>query len=145
MGNALSLSLIHIWDGGKYNYSKAEQQRLREASDRLCREYGLSVIEKPRKAPSRPVWLDEKNGKPTRYNVYRADVQEAIDFSRTPYYMEDYLRRKGYITCLLYTSMGAFYDIDTIRIPLHGMSLSQHYQSGCGTLCSTGYSISIRT
>ena len=69
-----------------------------EISDRLCREYGLSVIEKPHKAPSRPVWLDEKSGKPTRYNVYRADVQEAMDFSRTPYYMEDYLRRKGYIT-----------------------------------------------
>ncbi len=63
---------------------KAEQLRLREASDRLCREYGLSVIEKPRKAPSRPVWLDEKNGKPTRYNVYRADVREAMEFSRTP-------------------------------------------------------------
>ena len=85
-------------DGGKYNYSKAEQQRLREASDRLCREYGLSVIERPHKAPSRPVWLDEKNGKPTRYNVYRADVREAMEFSRTPYYMEDYLRRKGYVT-----------------------------------------------
>ena len=69
-----------------------------EISDRLCREYGLSVIEKPRKAPSRPVWLDEKSGKPTRYNVYRADVREAMEFSRTPYYMEDYLRRKGYVT-----------------------------------------------
>lgn len=89
---------VSFRDGGKCNYSKTEQLRLREASDRLCREYGLSVIEKPHKAPSRPVWLDEKNGKPTRYNVYRADVQEAIDFSRTPYYMEDYLRRKGYIT-----------------------------------------------
>ena len=89
---------VSFRDGGKYNYSKAEQQRLREASDRLCREYGLSVIEKPHKAPSRPVWLDEKSGKPTRYNVYRADVREAMDFSRTPYYMEDYLRRKGYIT-----------------------------------------------
>ena len=76
----------------------AERPRLREASDRLCREYGLSVIEKPHKAPSRPVWLDEKSGKPTRYNVYRADVREAMDFSRTPHYMEEYLRRKGYIT-----------------------------------------------
>ena len=78
--------------------SPADYRRMREVSDRLCREYGLSVIEKPRKAPSRPVWLDEKSGKPTRYNVYRADVREAMDFSRTPYYMEDYLRRKGYVT-----------------------------------------------
>ena len=81
---------VSFRDGGKYNYSKAEQQRLREASDRLCREYGLSVIERPHKAPSRPVWLDEKNGKPTRYNVYRADVREAMDFSRTPYYINDH-------------------------------------------------------
>ena len=89
---------VSFRDGGKYNYSKAERKRMVEISDRLCREYGLSVIEKPRKAPSRLVWLDEKDGKPTRYNVYRGDVREAIDFSRTPYYMEDYLRRKGYIT-----------------------------------------------
>ena len=77
-------------------YSKAEQLRLREASDRLCREYGLSVIEKLRKAPSRPVWLDEKNGKPTRYNVYRADVREAMEFSRTPYYQYGFRR---YLCC----------------------------------------------
>ena len=89
---------VSFRDGGKYNYSNAERKRMMEISDRLCREYGLSVIEKPRKAPSRPVWLDEKSGKPTRYNVYRADVREAMEFSRTPYYMEDYLRRKGYIT-----------------------------------------------
>ena len=44
--------------------SKSEQKRLRETSDRLCREYGLSVIENPKKAPSRPLYLDEKSGKP---------------------------------------------------------------------------------
>ena len=89
---------VSFRDGSKYNYSKTEQKKLRNLSDRLCREYGLSVIEKPRKAPSRPVWLDEKSGKPTRYNVYRADVREAIEFSKSERYMEDYLRRKGYIT-----------------------------------------------
>ena len=38
-------------------YSKAEQLRLREASDRLCREYGLSVIEKLRNIQK---WLTNK-------------------------------------------------------------------------------------
>ena len=52
----------------------------------------MSVIEKLRKALSRPVWLDEKNGKPTRYNVYRADVREAMEFSRTPYYQYGFRR-----------------------------------------------------
>ena len=60
-------------------YSKAEQLRLREASDRLCREYGLSVIEKLRKAPSRPVWLDEKNGKPDAlvYNLFVSIIERS--------------------------------------------------------------------
>ena len=98
MHNHFCFNFVSFLDGKKYNYSKTEQRKLREVSDRLCLEHGLSVIEKTHKAPSRQVWLDEKNGKPTRYNVYREDVKEAINFSRRPYYMEEYLRRKGYIT-----------------------------------------------
>lgn len=96
--NHFCFNSVSFLDGKKYNYSKAEQRKLRDVSDRICMEHGLSVIENPRKAPSRQVWLDEKSGKPTRYNVYREDVKEAINFSRRPYYMEEYLRRKGYIT-----------------------------------------------
>lgn len=76
--NHFCFNSVSFRDGGKYNYSKAEQQRLRDRSDSLCREYDLSVIRHPHKAPSRKVWLDEKAGKPTRYNVYREDVHEAI-------------------------------------------------------------------
>lgn len=96
--NHFCFNSVSFLDGKKYNYSKAEQRKLRDVSDRICMEHGLSVIENPHKAPSRQVWLDEKSGKPTRYNVYREDVKEAINFSRRPYYMEEYLRRKGYIT-----------------------------------------------
>ncbi len=96
--NHFCFNSVSFLDGKKYNYSKTEQRKLREVSDRICREHGLSVIENPHKAPSRQVWLDEKSGRPTRYNVYREDVKEAINFSRRPYYMEEYLRRKGYIT-----------------------------------------------
>ena len=93
--NHFCFNSVSFKDGKKYNYSKSEQQRLRDTSDRLCREYGLSVIEQ---APSRPVWLDEQNGKPTRYNIYRADVRDAVLGSRTVELMERYLRRKGYLT-----------------------------------------------
>ena len=96
--NHFVVNTVSFADSIKYHRTRKDYHEMQTVSDELCREYGLSVIEGPHKAPSRPVWLDEKNGKPTRYNVYRADVQEAIDFSRTPYYMEDYLRRKGYIT-----------------------------------------------
>ena len=58
--NHFCLNSISFLDGKKHNYSKTEQRKLREVSDRICREHGLSVIENPRKAPSRPIWLDEK-------------------------------------------------------------------------------------
>jgi len=96
--NHFCFNSVSFLDGKKYNYSKTEQRKLRDISDRICIEHGLSVIKNPHKAPSRQLLLDEKSGKPTRYNVYREDVKEAINFNRRPYYMEDYLRRKGYIT-----------------------------------------------
>lgn len=96
--NHFCFNSVSFIDGGKYNYSKSELRKLRDVSDRICAEHGLSVIKSPHKAPSRPVWLDERSGKPTRYNVYREDVREAINFSRRPYHMEEYLQRKGYIT-----------------------------------------------
>ena len=96
--NNFCFNSVSFLDGKKYNYSKTEQRKLRAVSDRICMEHGLFVIENPHRAPSRQVWLDEKSGKPTRYNVYREDVKVAINFSRRPYYMEEYLRRKGYIT-----------------------------------------------
>lgn len=95
--NHFCINSVSFKDGGKYNFSKKELKRLRDTSDRLCREHGLSVVEHPRKAPSRQVWLDEQAGKPTRYNIYRADVQEAIDRSITGRGMVQYLRGRGYI------------------------------------------------
>ena len=73
--NHFCFNSVSFRDGKKYNYSKSEIQRLRDCSDRLCREYGLSVIENAGKSPGRPTWLDEKAGKPTRYNLYREDIE----------------------------------------------------------------------
>ena len=58
--NHFCFNSVSFLDGGKYNYSNAERQKLRDVSDRICLEYGLSVISRLRKAPSSPIWLDEK-------------------------------------------------------------------------------------
>ena len=94
--NHFAFNSVSFKDGGKYNYSKKEQQRLRDCSDRICRQYAYSVIYNPHKAPSRPVWLDEKSGKPTRYNIYRKDIEEAIYNSNSVKLFYKYLIRKGY-------------------------------------------------
>jgi len=95
--NHFCFNSVSFLNGKKYHYSKSEQKRLRDVSDRLCREYGLSVIERPKKAPSRPLYLDGKSGKPTRYNVYLEDLTAAISDSRTVEYMAKHLIRKGYV------------------------------------------------
>lgn len=58
--NHFCINSVSFKDGGKYNFSKKELKRLRDTSDRLCREQGLSVVEHPHKAPSRQVWLNEQ-------------------------------------------------------------------------------------
>ena len=96
--NHFCFNSVSFKDGKKYNYSKSEIQRLRDVSDRLCREHGLDIIRNPHKAPCRPVYFDEKSGKPTRYNIYLDDVWDAIERNRSPKYVENYLRELGYIT-----------------------------------------------
>ena len=94
--NHFCFNSVGFRDGRKYNYSKAERKRYMEVSDRICLEHGLSVIQKPKKAPSRPVWEDEKKGNPTRYNIYREDIRKAMYGSRRIDLMIKYLERLGY-------------------------------------------------
>ena len=94
--NHFCFNSVSFRDGKKYNYTKSEIQRLRDTSDNLCREYNLSVIEKSSKSPTRPVWLDEKEGKATRYNVYRSDIEEAVRCSRNKDKFEKCLIKLGY-------------------------------------------------
>ena len=89
---------VSFVDGKKYNHSKQEIEWMRRVSDYYCQVHGLSVIPVPHKAPSRPVYFDEKDGKPTRYNVYREDIREALKSSFTIREAEKYLQRLGYIT-----------------------------------------------
>ena len=56
------LNSVSFVDGKKFNACRASYREMRRASDELCREYGLSVIENPHKAPSRMQYFAEKNG-----------------------------------------------------------------------------------
>lgn len=94
--NHFCFNSVGFRDGRKYNYSKAERRRMMEVSDRICAEHGLSVIRNPKKSPSRPVWMDEQAGKPTRYNIYRQDFLDGARGSRTVPQLEAYLTRLGY-------------------------------------------------
>ncbi len=99
MHNHFCFNSVSFLDGKKYNYSKTEMQRLRNVSDELCKEYGLSVIatDNKSKAPSRTLYLAEKNNEPTKYNLMRTAIDEAIKISPAPKEFIKIMRKKGYI------------------------------------------------
>ena len=96
--NHFVLNSVSFVDGKKYNSCKANNRRMRELSDNLCREYGLSVIENPgpSKHISRYEYMEEKAGKVTKNVIFRKDIDECILLSENE---EDFFRemkKRGY-------------------------------------------------
>ena len=76
--NHFVINTVSYVDGKKYHRTKQDYYRMREVSDRLCKEYGLSVIEKPKtKGKSYAEWKAEFEGRPT----VRGTIREAIDIA----------------------------------------------------------------
>ena len=86
-------------DGRKFNACKASYRQMRAASDRLCKEYGLSVITEQqtdiRKHYSE--WAAEHAGEPTWRSVIRDDMDAVLKISLTNQQFYSAMRKKGYI------------------------------------------------
>ena len=96
--NHFILNSVSFRDGKRYYDNKATYALIRQASDRLCREYSLSVIENPQKGKSRHYaeWKAEQEGKPTWRGLIREDVDKAIAASMTLTQFIAALRKEGY-------------------------------------------------
>lgn len=96
--NHFVLNSVSFVDGKKYNDCKATYALMRRASDELCREHGLSVIEDPEqgRSMSYDAWEAEKQGKPTWYSQIRRDVDSCIARSFLFADFLDNLKRQGY-------------------------------------------------
>ncbi len=57
--------------------------QLRKESDRICAEYGLSVIEKPKTPKNKFMAAAEKRGEPTLWSMIRSDIDETVWLSMT--------------------------------------------------------------
>ena len=74
--NHIVINAVSWKDGLKYNDCNATYAKIREVSDRLCREYGLSVVEHPQgKGMSYGEWKSEQEGVPTLRSSIRAADQ----------------------------------------------------------------------
>ena len=95
--NHFIINSVSFRDGKRFHMCTDRYTELKHASDRICREHGLSVIEKPkgRRTPMK-LYKMEQAGMPTRYNVAREAIDEAIRTSLNLREFQAVLRKMGY-------------------------------------------------
>lgn len=96
--NHFVVNSVSYVDGIRYYRSEKDYYDMQKESDKLCREYGLSVIENPKRGKSRQYgeWRAEREGKPTWRGIIKKDVDEAIAQAMTDKQFFFYLRGQGY-------------------------------------------------
>lgn len=96
--NHIVLNSVSFMDGKKYYDTKESYAKLREISDDLCREYGLSVIENPkeRSHKSYDLYQAEKNGEWTKDSIIRRDIDECILKTTSPKAFYKEMNKLGY-------------------------------------------------
>jgi hypothetical protein len=88
---------VSFADGKRLDDNIKSHHEFRYVSDSFCREYSLSVIENPSPTHTpRNIYMAEKRGKPTRYNIMRSDIDEAIKQSLTTRNFILAMERMGY-------------------------------------------------
>lgn len=96
--NHFVLNTVSMIDGKKFYRSKSDYQAMRDMSDALCKEYGLSVIHNPKQGRTKHYgeWNAEREGKPTWRSIIKTDVDEAITQATSTKQFFQNLKNLGY-------------------------------------------------
>lgn len=95
--NHFVVNSVNMFTGKKFNCNKVAYYHFRELSDNLCRKYGLTVIEKPKGKTPRSIYFAEKRGEPTKYNIIRKTIDEAMEMCINYGQFKKIMLKKGYI------------------------------------------------
>ena len=96
--NHFVLNTVSFVDGIKYFRSAKDYHDMREISDALCKEYGLSIIQNPQPGKSKQYgeWRAEQEQRPTWRGLIRSDIDAVIRQSMTKRQFFENLHKKGY-------------------------------------------------
>ena len=96
--NHFVVNTVSFVDGIRYHRTGKDYHDMQVASDNLCREYGLSVIENIQYGKSMHYgeWKAEQEQRPTWRGFIKADIDEAIRMSLTERQFFRHLEEKGY-------------------------------------------------
>ena len=95
--NHFVVNSVNMFTGKKFDCNKGAYYHFRELSDNLCREYGLTVIEKPTGKTPRSIYFAEKRGEPTKYNLMRQAMDETMKICVSYAQFKKAMYKKGYI------------------------------------------------
>lgn len=95
--NHFVINSVNMFTGKKFDCNKGAYFRFRGLSDELCKEYGLTVIEKPKGKTPRSIYFAEKRGEPTKYNLMRQAIDEAMQMCISYNQFKKIMLKKGYI------------------------------------------------
>lgn len=92
------INTVSFVDGKKFHRTGQDYRTMREASDALCREYGLSVLESPQPGKTKHYaeHRAEQQGKPTWRSLIKRDVDTALRQSMTERQFFHALQQMGY-------------------------------------------------
>lgn len=92
------VNTVSFVDGIRYHRTGKDYYEMRTVSDELCREYGLSVVEKPQLGKSKHYgeWRAEQEQRPTWRGLIRSEIDELIRESVSEKQFYYLLRQKGY-------------------------------------------------
>ena len=88
---------VNMFTGKKFNCNKGAYYRFRGLSDELCNENNLTVIKNPKGRTPRNIYFAEKRGEPTKYNLMRQAMDEAMEICVSYSQFKKVMYKKGYI------------------------------------------------
>ena len=97
--NHFLLNSVSFIDGKKYYDNKKNYAKMRELSDELCREHGLSVIENPSEGRTKSYNEIEahRNGDMTKDDIFKHDIDDCIKLAMTEKDFYYRMKRRGYV------------------------------------------------
>ena len=95
--NHFVINSVNMFTGKKFNCNKGAYFRFRGLSDELCQKYNLTVIKNPKGRTARNIYFAEKRGEPTKYNLMRKAIDEAMEMCINYGQFKKIMYKKGYI------------------------------------------------
>lgn len=125
--NHFCLNSVSFVDGKKFRGGSKAYWVMRAESDKICTEYGLSVIENPGKGKNYAEWKAEQEGRPTIRGQIRDELDEIIKCSYTYDQFWRILKQRGYEVKATgkYTALKPAFSQRYIRLKSLGKNYSE--------------------